>query len=125
MPPMCEPKIGRNSASGAATSSPSVRTPIACSLVSATGPMPGSLRTASGASVAASVPARTINTPCGLASPLATLAIDRLVAIPALAGNPSSRSIAAVISRTARKIVASSSASSGRRYIRSQPRKST
>jgi hypothetical protein len=50
-----------------------------------------------------------------LASPLATFAIGLLVAIPALAGKPSSRSIAPVISRTARRIVASSSASPSRR----------
>ena len=58
MPPRYAPKIGRNSASGAATSCPSVTIPTWCRRLSATGPIPGSLRTGSGASVAASVPAR-------------------------------------------------------------------
>ena len=53
--------------------------------------------------------------PAAWRAPLATFAIDLLVAMPALAGSPSSRSIAAVISRTTRRIVASSSASPGRR----------
>lgn len=108
------PKIGRSIGSGAATSCASVSMPSACSRTSETGPMPGSLRTGSGASVAASVPALTSSTPCGFASPLATFAIGLLVAMPALAGSPSSRSIAWVISRTTRKMVASASASPGR-----------
>jgi len=107
-----------------ATSAPSVAMLAATSLASATGPMPGNLRTASGASVAASVPAATSNTPRGFASPLATLAIGLVVAMPALAGKPSSRAIAAVISRTTRAIVESSSTSPARRYSRSQPVKS-
>ena len=96
----------------------------ATSLASATGPMPGNLRTGSGASVAASLPAATSITPRGFASALATLAIGFDVAMPALAGKPSSRAIASVISRTTRAIVASSSASPARRYRRSHPLKS-
>jgi hypothetical protein len=76
--------------------------------------MPGSLRTGSGASVLASVPAATKITPRGLASPLATLAMGLLVAMPALAGKPTSAAIAAVISRTTRRMVASGEASPGR-----------
>ena len=53
-----------------------------------------------------------------------TVAIDFDVAMPALAGSPSSVAIAPHISRTTRSIVASSSRSPSHLYIRSQPRKS-
>src|SRR5438094_899863 len=47
MPAVYAPKIGWSTASGARTSSASVATPARASFSSDTGPMPGSLRTAS------------------------------------------------------------------------------
>lgn len=85
--------------------------PTACRRRSDTGPIPGSLRTPSGARVAASAPAGMSRTPHGFASPLATFAIGFVAAIPALAGMPSSALIAPVIAATTRTIVASSSRS--------------
>ena len=58
--------------------------------------MPGNDRTGSGASTARSTPAGTSITPRGLASADATFATTLLVAMPALAGSPSSPSIAPV-----------------------------
>ncbi len=86
--------------------------------------MPGNDRTGSGASTARSTPAGTSITPRGLASADATFATTLLVAMPALAGSPSSPSIAPVRSRTARSIAASPPSSPGRPYRRSQPAKS-
>ncbi len=77
--------------------------------------MPGNARTGSGASTARSTPAGTSITPRGLASADATFAITRLVAMPALAGRPSSPSIAPASSSTARSMAASPFASSSGR----------
>lgn len=77
--------------------------------------MPGYLRTGSGASSSASLPAGTSNTPAGLARPLAILLIGKLVAMPTLAGSPVSSAMVAVSSRTVRSIAASSLASSSLR----------
>jgi hypothetical protein len=53
------------------------------------------------------------------------MAVDLLVAMPALDGSPSASSIAFVIERTTRRIVASSSPpSTSRRWSDSQPWKS-
>ena len=85
--------------------------PMAWSFCSATGPMPGNLRTGSGPRKASSAPPGTIKTPRGFASELATFATERLVAMPALDGRPTCRSISSVSLRTTRSIVKSGPAS--------------
>ena len=94
------------------------------SFCSATGPMPGNFRTGSGPRKSSSVPAGTSSTPRGLARPLATLATERLVAMPALDGKPTRAWISSVSSRTTRSMVASGAASPACEYRLSQPEKS-
>ena len=63
-----------------------VRIPAATSRLSVTGPIPGTLRTGSGAKRRSSSPTRTMSTPAGLASPLAIFATVRVAPTPALEG---------------------------------------
>ena len=84
-----------------------------------------------GTSAPAAAPAPRARRPPGPASRRAawpgadaTFAMTLLVAMPALAGRPSSPSIAPVSSSTARSIAASPPSSPGRPYRRSQPEKS-
>ena len=86
--------------------------------------MPGKDRTGKGASTARSTPAGTNITPRGLARLEATFAMTLLVARPALAGRPSSLSIAPVRSSTARSMATSPFSSPSRPYRRSHPDRS-
>ena len=72
--PTVEPSVMSTSTPLSLAKSPMVATPMRCSFVSATGPMPQSLRTGRGSSSSCSRARGTTNTPSGFACPEAILA---------------------------------------------------
>ena len=107
--PIATPRTSVASRRSSAARAPTVRTPSRCSAVSATGPIPHSARTGSGASTCCSSSGATTRSPSGFASSDAILASCLPEPAPTDAGSP------VRVRTAARRAVANSSTSVDRR----------